>query len=45
MSEHSPTKLRRSNRTTTGAIIGKMRENVEANMIARTQALTANVGL
>ena len=43
--KYLPTKLSRSERTTAGPMTGKTKENVDANITAKTQALIANVGL
>jgi hypothetical protein len=42
---HSPTRVRKSNMTTGGAMRGKMSAKVEAKMMASTQAPTAYDGL
>ena len=42
--EYLPTSVKKSKTTTAGPMSGKMRENVHAKIIARTQAPVANVG-
>jgi hypothetical protein len=43
--KHLPTSVKKSRTTTAGPMSGKIRENVQAKIIARTQAPVANVGL